>query len=480
MGRRDRLPLDLVVKTLAVATVVVLCLAAAGVAPGFSFASSTPHPAPVAARPAPAVSAAVTLSPAPPATIAAQAAAPKLHLTAPSIKFRPPAVTLPLSVTSTTVGAPTTTSTTVRVATTTTTAPPPTVASGVIRASGTRLTLNGATYQFTGVNAYEAATQWGINAGCGAQLSDAQLNQLFASLPANSLVRFWAFQGTMATDITTHQLNWGPLDRVFAAAAAHSQRLVVAITDQAGTCDGGHWQDPAWYQGGFMNVYNDPSTTDGRGLTPLSYWTYLQDIVSRYRTSPALGMWEPISEGEASTCPAWAQPLNCGGHQTCPDESVAAAALHHFFDVVGGEIHSLDPLHLVESGLLGGGQCGMQGNDYLTVSQSPGIDVLSYHDYYGLVAIGGDEWNGIALRLHQAALIGKPIIAGEMGIEAGTAPGCVGIAERNTALTTKERMQMASGSSGALTWDWVPSTTYMCTYDVTPADPIVAAGGAVG
>ena len=29
-------------------------------------------------------------------------------------------------------------------------------------------------------------------------------------------------------------------------------------------------------------MFNDPTTTDGRGLTPLSYWTYLQAIVSRY------------------------------------------------------------------------------------------------------------------------------------------------------------------------------------------------------
>ena len=39
----------------------------------------------------------------------------------------------------------------------------------------------------------------------------------------------------------------------------HKQRLIVTITDQGGPCDGGHWQDPSWYQGGFKNVFNDPS-----------------------------------------------------------------------------------------------------------------------------------------------------------------------------------------------------------------------------
>jgi len=169
-----------------------------------------------------------------------------------------------------------------------------------------------------------------------------------------------------------------------------------------------------------------------------------------------------------------------GGHQVGPDESVAAAALRHFFDVVGGEIHALDPTHLVENGLLGGGQCGTQGSDYLTVSQSPGVDVLSYHDYFGLADVGGDQWNGIGVRLAQAAALGKPIIGGEMGIEAGTAPGCIGIGERDAALAAKARAQTAGGSSGVLTWDWVPSTTSSCTYDVPPSDPIVQPRGVVG
>ena len=42
---------------------------------------------------------------------------------------------------------------------------------------------------------------------------------------------------------------------------------------------------------------------DANGLNPLSYWSYVQDVVNRYKNSPALGMWEPISEPEASACP---------------------------------------------------------------------------------------------------------------------------------------------------------------------------------
>ena len=104
-------------------------------------------------------------------------------------------------------------------------------------------------------------------------------------------------------------------------------------------------------------------------------------LVSRYADSPALGMWEPMSEAEASTV------LRLGGdavygHQTCPDEAAAASALDYFFTTVGAQIHVLDPEHLVEAGFLGGGQCGTSGR-LPNVGASPGIDVLSIHDYYG-------------------------------------------------------------------------------------------------
>ena len=208
-------------------------------------------------------------------------------------------------------------------------------------------------------------------------------------------------------------------------------------------------------------------TATRQGLDPLSYDQYLVDVVNRYKDSPALGMWEPISEAEASTCPSQDEPSNCSGNQTCPDEAVAAAALRHFFDVVGAQIHSLDPNHLVESGLLGGGQCGTQGSDYEYVSGSSGIDVLSYHDYYGAAPMGGDQWNGLAVRFQQAAALGKPIIGGGR-MEAGPAAGCMSLSTRASEFQAKEQAQFAAGSSGLLVWNWGLSTDSTCSYDTYP------------
>lgn len=351
-----------------------------------------------------------------------------------------------------------------------------------IETSGTQLTLNGVPTKFVGVNAYELATDWGVNEGCGAMLTDAQLNDFFASLPPNSLVRIWANQATLATNATTRALDWQPLQRVFSAAEANGQRLIVAIGGQGSGCDGYNWEDPSWYLGGYHNVIDLRNPHDGRLLTPLSYWDYVQRIVAHFKGSPALGMWEPMSEAEASTCPSADQPYDCSGHQMCPDEHAAAGALRSFFDSVGALIHRIDSVHLVESGLLGSGQCGTQGADYAYVSASPGIDVMSYHDYYAPdVALGGDQWNGESVRLAQAAQLDKPIIVGELGIEASSnRPGCPTPAARAARFGAKVRAAFAGGASAVLAWNYVPnSVTRGCTFDISHGDPMLSQLGSL-
>ena len=156
-------------------------------------------------------------------------------------------------------------------------------------------------------------------------------------------------------------------------------------------------------------------TPTGVGLTPLSYWDYMNDLVSRYADSPALGMWEPMSEAEASTCPAADRTEQLWG---TPDLSGRGSRRQRIELLLHHSRRSdplLDPEHLVEAGFLGVGQCGTAGTDYESVGASPGIDVLSVHDYYGSVPLGGDQWNGMAVRFAQAKALDKPIITGEAG-----------------------------------------------------------------
>jgi hypothetical protein len=101
------------------------------------------------------------------------------------------------------------------------------------------LTLYGKPYTYTGINAYELATYWGDNAGCGGMLSDTDLDTFFASLRPNSVVRFWAFQD-LAMNYQTGARSWKGIDRVFASAAKYNQFLLPTIANHWNACDGGN------------------------------------------------------------------------------------------------------------------------------------------------------------------------------------------------------------------------------------------------
>ena len=116
----------------------------------------------------------------------------------------------------------------------------------------------------------------------------------------------------------------------------------------------------------------------------------------------------------------------------------------------------------------------MVGADYQAVGASPSIDVLSVHDYYGPVSLGGDQSNGLAERSSQAAALDKPIITGEVGITAGRAPGCETLDQRALDMESKMRAQFAAGSSAFLVWNWVLDPLGACSYNTGPGDPLMA------
>ena len=342
---------------------------------------------------------------------------------------------------------------------------------GYLSRQGTKLVLDGAQYRVVGLNAYELATDWGYNFGCGGELDDRTLDNFFATLPPRSLVRMWGFQGSMATNPTTHQRDWTGLDRVVAAAQRHGQMLVVSLGNQPGSCDDGHWKDRAWYSGGYRNVYPG----DGSSVATVSYWDWVHEIVSRYRDSTAIGMWEPINEPEASECAAGYAMDDCYHHILCPNSASATAALTAFFNTVGTEIKALDSNHLVESGALAQGQCGWTGTGYSAVQASAGIDVVSYHDYDASSAMPA----GVTIGIDTARSLAKPMIVGELGISAadGTTQ-CRSLSSRLDLARAKADTALSRGASGVFLWNSVadpPSRS--CSYDIAAGDPTLTIVG---
>jgi mannan endo-1,4-beta-mannosidase len=308
-----------------------------------------------------------------------------------------------------------------------------------------------------GLNAYELATDYGVNNGCGADVHTST-DAFFASLPQGTVVRFWAFQafGTGATGTPdANALNWASLDSVFSAAAQYGDKLIPVLGNEWAACDGvddqpGVQKGDSFFSGGYKNNSDEGA---------LPYYQWVQDIVSRYAASSAVYAWEPINE-----------PEDCG-----VAESQGVADLTSFYTAIGGQIHALSPGSKVEAGFLGTGECGLENGDYETVGASPGIDILSYHDYYSpTTAVGGDQYNGIGARITQAKAVGKPIVAGEMGITAGN--GCaVDLAQREADFRAKISAQFALGTALFLLWDWYPGQTMSCAFEnITTGDPALS------
>jgi mannan endo-1,4-beta-mannosidase len=333
---------------------------------------------------------------------------------------------------------------------------------GFVVRQGSQLLLDGKPFRFTGTDAYQLATNYKVNIGCGPQ--PPSVSAMIDSFPAGSVIRFWAFQ-PMAVNVATHARDWTVLDQVVHAAELHGVKLVMTLSDQSGTCDDGHWHDLAWYQGGYRRIHDD----NGKNADVTSWWDWMQEIVTRYADSPAVAYWEPVNEPEASNCEPGFSGTGCYGHNPCPGGN--AEALRAFFTIVGGEIHRLDRWHAVASGTLAQGECGLWQQYFSVVGASSGLDVLTVHDYDPALHTGSDQ------RIAQATALGKPLVYEEVGTDASASgTGCITLQKRATELDAKFRTLLASPIvTGFLPWQWLASSPSTCATAIAPGDPLLQA-----
>lgn len=320
-----------------------------------------------------------------------------------------------------------------------------------VGATDSSLTLDGAPWWPAGLNAYGLATDWSVNEGCGAQVD---LDTYFASLAPNSVTRFNAFQ-MLAIDKRTGARDFGPIDAVFAAAEKAGQLVLPVLAPQDGSCDDLAFKDRSFYDDGWRTVRSPSRSTFAEWVTT---------AVTRWHGSTALAGWTLVGEPEPSICDGGG---DCSLHvRSCPPD--AAAVLRTFMDSAGALVRVADPSHLILSGMIGGSQCGSAGDDFETVNDSPGVDVVEMHDYDDVASDEGDT--GLRHRMEQARRIGKPLLVGEIGIEAGS---CLSIAARSETIAARLGEQRSAGTAGALLWAYVPDPRPdLCTYDIGPADPV--------
>ncbi|MBD8505147.1 beta-mannosidase [Hoyosella sp. G463] len=329
-----------------------------------------------------------------------------------------------------------------------------TVPSGTPRVtmSAGSLLLDGSEWWPVGFNAYQLATDWAINAGCGAEVD---LDNYFSALPEGSLTRFNAFQ-SFAVDKSTGAISYEALDAVLRAAEAHDQLVIPVLAGQDGACDGELFKQHGWYASGWRDVPMPVLTVE--------HWA--RSLVSRWSGSPAIAAWELVGEPEPSVCIDYACAME---NRRCPADS--AQVLRRFFDEAGAFIAALDPDRLITAGYLGGDQCGTAGEDFLVPSSSRHVDVLQFHDYSieDPTLLEGHR-DSVESRVMQARVLGKPLLVAEIGVSAGS---CRSVEERAALVEAEIRDYHRLGAAGALFWSFVPDPrTHQCTMDIGPRDPL--------
>lgn len=318
----------------------------------------------------------------------------------------------------------------------------PAGSSQFVTRDGSQLMLAGQPFRFTGLNIFNATSRdnCGPTMGEGPALDQA----LTAWGTGKTVMRTWFFQN-MATRGGAR--DWAAFDHTLTVARAHGVRVIATLGNQWGECEQGGFKPASWYAGGYR--------TDQTGGI-VAYRAWVQEVVSRYKNDPTILAWQLMNEAEAA-------PANRDG---CDPNGTAI--LRAFADDIGGLVHSLDSRHLVSLGTIGSGQCGTSGDDYEHVHASGGIDLCEYHDYDNVLAMPGDQWNGLALRINQCKRLGKPLFIGELGAK----PSEVGGAQARADLFARKlTASFQAGAAGTLVWAWQSTDGYQ----VGAGDPVLRA-----
>jgi hypothetical protein len=330
--------------------------------------------------------------------------------------------------------------------------PAPTAASssGFVGRTGTKLTLGGQPYTFTGLNIYNANSRdncW-YSMGNNDPVLDNSLTQIGSG---QDVFRSWFFQ-KLATMNGTR--DWRAFDHTLSVAAAHGQRVIVTLADQWGACeetDAAIYKDETWYASGYKTIVRS-------GTVPYRDW--VAEIVTRYKDNPTILAWQLMNEAEDA--PA----------KNTPCSSTAAPTLKAWAADVAAVVKSIDRVHLLSIGTSGGGQCGAVYTQYKDLYSLQDVDLCEYHDYGSPTeAMPGDRWNGLLFRIQQCQELNKPIFVGEIGIKTADAGS---LSARAADFDAKLNAQFSAGVAGILLWGWRDAAhggASLTDYDIGANEP---------
>ena len=267
--------------------------------------------------------------------------------------------------------------------------------------------------------------------GCGSAFTNEQLDQLFQELNHMGVtsLRFWLFQS-----FTKSGTDYTRLDYIISLADKYNIKLIPVFENQWADCSQGGYKQNEWYKSGYKSPY---------GSYPISLKTYIKKVVSRYKNTTAIMMWQIMNESES-----W-----------------NTDALYNFVKDISSDIKTLDKNHMVSFGTMGGNQPGT--SIYRKIHSLPSIDILEVHDYSG-----AEVTDPFPYRFTDAQVLNKPIMTGEAGINLDSG---MTEQERADAFSKKMNVFFQSGGDVYLIWSYHDTNSQTSGgWDFAYNDPLVS------
>lgn len=291
---------------------------------------------------------------------------------------------------------------------------------------GIRFCFDGKPFYFAGANTYDVFTYGGSYGDTETQYMDkARIDAHFAHLQADkvTVLRLWMFSheswhGFETAKGVYNDQQFALFDYVIQSAKAHNLMLI-PVFENYWEAYGGIDTRLAWegLSGGHPGRAKFFNKTQCPGCFT-SYKNYVNYALNRtnhysgvkYKDDPTIFAWELMNEPryqDVSTA-----------------ENTSGATLRAWVDEMGAYIKSIDPNHLLGTGLEGHesryGFGGDEGNPFVYIHQSPYIDFTSAHPY------PDEGWAGLDIPKTKTLIrawivdshnvVGKPFYMGEWNV----------------------------------------------------------------
>jgi hypothetical protein len=223
---------------------------------------------------------------------------------------------------------------------------------------GKQLYLKGKNFRYIGIGRHNLATFMGpVYTGCSTAFSKFDLDSYFSELQSLGInaIRFDIYQS-----YTNAGQDFSRTDYIInELAPRYNIHLIPVLDNHFSACTKGPEKSTLWYGGGYE--------TEPWGDEVLTYKNYVQMVVERYKNSPSVLMWDLINE-----------PIDINSDYT---DCALTNNIFNFVSDMSSYVKSIDNNHLITIGTMGGGECGLRGDEYIDVFGLDNVDVLDTHDY---------------------------------------------------------------------------------------------------